>query len=80
VAARIGLATGCQVQRARQVMPGDTELTLLIGQPPRPVMIRVCAEATTAERRWCDQVRQGRQPAAWTDLRWQNRLVVREGP
>jgi cell division septal protein FtsQ len=78
VAARVRQATGMTVGRARQVMPGDTELSLQVGTTQAPVMIRVDADATEAERIWCDQVRQGWQPAPWTDLRWQDRMVVRE--
>jgi hypothetical protein len=78
VAARIRLATGVAVERARQAMPGDTELTLLVGDRSRPVMIRVGTDATDAERQWCHQVRHNWQPAPWTDLRWQDRMVIRE--
>lgn len=78
VAARVRVATGAQVERARKVMPGDTELTLLVGNAKKPVVIRVGADATEAERQWCDRVHHGWQPAPWTDLRWHDRMVVRE--
>jgi cell division septal protein FtsQ len=89
IAARISDATGYRVEQIRLVMPGDTEVTLVSGEfsdsaerlrltHSNPVVIRVNTEASVAEQVWCEKVRDGWQPAPWTDLRMDNRMVVRE--
>ncbi len=75
IAGRLARASGGQVRRVRQVMPGDFVVSLvLIGQGE--TVVHVGALPTAGEAYWCQRATAGRVLGHWADLRWDNRLVI----
>ena len=78
VARRLDRECGCTVNEIRQVTPNDYRIELDSGSRGPATVIFVSPEGTSAERAWCERVRDRGAVVEWADLRWHHRMVLRE--
>ena len=78
VVRRLTEGAGVEVVEVRQVTPLDYRVTLQAGSGDPTTVVHVAPEATEAERAWYRLVAEGSVRHGWADLRWPNRLVLRE--
>jgi hypothetical protein len=76
VARRLAEASGGSVEAVRSITPADFQLRLRVPSGGGPVLVHVAPGATVGERYWCERVKRGERPAPWSDLRWDDRVVV----
>jgi hypothetical protein len=76
IAGRVAEASGLQVEVVRSVTPADYQLRLRLPTVGRQIVVHVAPEATLGEKYWCKRVAAGAQPSPWSDLRWDDRVVV----
>ncbi|HSN54888.1 MAG TPA: hypothetical protein VLT32_09455 [Candidatus Sulfomarinibacteraceae bacterium] len=78
VVRRLAEGAGAEVVEIRQVTPLDYQVALRDGSGDLMTVVHVAPEATDSERAWYRMVAEGSPRHDWADLRWPNRLVLRE--
>jgi hypothetical protein len=78
VARRLAEGCGGEVMAVQMVTPEDYRVELRFAESDRSAVVHVTPEGTEAEGAWCELVRRDDLTIEWADLRWPNRMVIRE--